>query len=200
MRGARDGGDPEVSRGASVAESPHALPHRRRAGLLRCPRPAAGRDRLLALARPPLRAGRPGQPRPRLAAHAAAAARPGRRRHLPAGQPRPAPAGGGAGRRASRTAATRWTTSSARPTARGAGSTGCASGAGRRPHGWLLVHAGVVPQWDAARRWRWPREVEACCAAPALADFLHADVRQRAGALERRAAAAPSAGASSSTC
>jgi bis(5'-nucleosyl)-tetraphosphatase (symmetrical) len=38
--------------------------------------------------------------------------------------------------------------------------------------GWLCVHAGVVPQWDAARTLELAGEVEALLAGPALADFL----------------------------
>ena len=82
-------------------------------------------DRLLAVARPPLRARRPGQPRPRLARHAAPAARPRRSGDLRPRQPRLAPARRRRGRAASATAATRSTTSSTRPIAR-PGSTGCA--------------------------------------------------------------------------
>ena len=55
-------------------------------------RAPARRDRLLAVARPPARAGRPGQPRPAVLARAAAPARARRRGQLPARQPRPAPA------------------------------------------------------------------------------------------------------------
>lgn len=39
-------------------------------------------------------------------------------------------------------------------------------------HGWLMVHAGVVPQWDAARTLALAAEVEAVIAGPAMADFL----------------------------
>ena len=68
-------------------------------------------------------------------------------------------------------------------------------------HGWLMVHAGVVPQWDlatdaGARRARSRR----CCASAPPRDFLARDVRQRAGALERRARRRRRACASSSTC
>jgi bis(5'-nucleosyl)-tetraphosphatase (symmetrical) len=38
--------------------------------------------------------------------------------------------------------------------------------------GWLLVHAGVVPQWDAAQTLALAREVEAVLAGPEMADFL----------------------------
>ncbi len=38
--------------------------------------------------------------------------------------------------------------------------------------GWLLVHAGVVPQWDAERTLALAAEVEAMLRGPALADFL----------------------------
>ena len=39
-------------------------------------------------------------------------------------------------------------------------------------HGWLLVHAGVVPQWDTAHTLAMAREVEAVLAGPDMADFL----------------------------
>ena len=39
-------------------------------------------------------------------------------------------------------------------------------------HGWLLVHAGVVPQWDAAQVLRLAGEVEALISGPGLAEFL----------------------------
>ena len=39
-------------------------------------------------------------------------------------------------------------------------------------HGWLLVHAGVVPQWDAAQTLTLAREVEAVLVGPGMADFL----------------------------
>ena len=39
-------------------------------------------------------------------------------------------------------------------------------------HGWLLVHAGVVPQWDAAKTLRLAAEVEAVLSGPGMADFL----------------------------
>ena len=39
-------------------------------------------------------------------------------------------------------------------------------------HGWLLVHAGVVPQWDAAQTLALAREVEAVLAGPDMAGFL----------------------------
>ena len=38
--------------------------------------------------------------------------------------------------------------------------------------GWLLVHAGVVPQWDAAQTLALAREVESMLAGPDLRDFL----------------------------
>ena len=39
-------------------------------------------------------------------------------------------------------------------------------------HGWLLVHAGVVPQWDAAQTLALAREVEAMLRGPDLQGFL----------------------------
>lgn len=39
--------------------------------------------------------------------------------------------------------------------------------------GWLLVHAGVVPQWDCAQTLSLAGEVEALLRGPDLADFLH---------------------------
>ncbi|RZL09002.1 MAG: symmetrical bis(5'-nucleosyl)-tetraphosphatase [Rubrivivax sp.] len=39
-------------------------------------------------------------------------------------------------------------------------------------HGWLMVHAGVVPQWDAAQTLALAAEVEALLQGPDLADFL----------------------------
>ncbi len=39
-------------------------------------------------------------------------------------------------------------------------------------HGWLMVHAGVVPQWDAARTMQLAGEVEALLRGDALAEFL----------------------------
>lgn len=41
-------------------------------------------------------------------------------------------------------------------------------------HGWLMVHAGVVPQWDVAQTMALAAEVEALIASPALAKFLPA--------------------------
>lgn len=38
--------------------------------------------------------------------------------------------------------------------------------------GWLMVHAGVVPQWDAAQTVALAREVEAMLAGPDLGEFL----------------------------
>ncbi|MET0335895.1 MAG: symmetrical bis(5'-nucleosyl)-tetraphosphatase, partial [Rhizobacter sp.] len=38
--------------------------------------------------------------------------------------------------------------------------------------GWLMVHAGVVPQWDLATTLSLAGEVEACLRAPDLVDFL----------------------------
>jgi bis(5'-nucleosyl)-tetraphosphatase (symmetrical) len=40
-------------------------------------------------------------------------------------------------------------------------------------HGWLTVHAGVVPQWDALQTLALAREVEEVIAGPAMGDFLH---------------------------
>jgi len=39
-------------------------------------------------------------------------------------------------------------------------------------HGWLLVHAGIVPQWDAAQTLALAREVETLLQGERLADFL----------------------------
>ena len=39
-------------------------------------------------------------------------------------------------------------------------------------HGWLMVHAGVVPQWDAAQTLRLAAEVEVLLRSEALAEFL----------------------------
>lgn len=39
-------------------------------------------------------------------------------------------------------------------------------------HGWLMVHAGVVPQWDTAQTLRVAGEVEALLRGDALAEFL----------------------------
>lgn len=39
-------------------------------------------------------------------------------------------------------------------------------------HGWLLVHAGVVPQWDAAKTLTLAAEVEDVLSGPGMADFL----------------------------
>ena len=49
----------------------------------------------------------------------------------------------------------------------------------RRPlamqeQGWLMVHAGVVPQWDAALALRLAAELEAELSGPAIGDFLRA--------------------------
>jgi bis(5'-nucleosyl)-tetraphosphatase (symmetrical) len=41
-----------------------------------------------------------------------------------------------------------------------------------REHGWLMVHAGVVPQWDAALTLQLAAEVEARLRSEALGDFL----------------------------
>ena len=39
--------------------------------------------------------------------------------------------------------------------------------------GWLLVHAGVVPQWDRAQTLALAAEVESLLRGPELGDFLH---------------------------
>lgn len=39
-------------------------------------------------------------------------------------------------------------------------------------HGWLMVHAGVVPQWDAAKTLQLASEVEALLRGDTLAEFL----------------------------
>jgi len=41
-----------------------------------------------------------------------------------------------------------------------------------REHGLLMVHGGVLPQWDAAQVMQLAREVEAVLAGPELAEFL----------------------------
>lgn len=41
-----------------------------------------------------------------------------------------------------------------------------------REHGWLMVHAGVVPQWDAAQTVSLAREVEAMLRGPDVGEFL----------------------------
>lgn len=48
----------------------------------------------------------------------------------------------------------------------------------RRPmalyeHGWLMVHAGVLPQWDLAQTLSLAGELEAALRGPAWVDFLH---------------------------
>ena len=61
-----------------------------------------------------------------------------------------------------------WTRPTARPC-----STGCAAAAGARSaQGWLMVHAGVLPQWDAAQTLRWPPRSRRCCAGRDLGEFL----------------------------
>jgi bis(5'-nucleosyl)-tetraphosphatase (symmetrical) len=40
-------------------------------------------------------------------------------------------------------------------------------------HGWLMVHAGVLPQWDVAQTMSLAAEVQAVLRGPALDDFLH---------------------------
>lgn len=40
-------------------------------------------------------------------------------------------------------------------------------------HGWLMVHAGVVPQWDAAQTVALAGEVEAMLQSPDVGDFLN---------------------------
>lgn len=40
-------------------------------------------------------------------------------------------------------------------------------------HGWLMVHAGVPPQWDLAQTLQLAGEVEAELAGPAITDYLH---------------------------
>jgi bis(5'-nucleosyl)-tetraphosphatase (symmetrical) len=40
-------------------------------------------------------------------------------------------------------------------------------------HGWLMVHAGVLPAWDTARTLALAEEVHALLRGPDLADFLH---------------------------
>ena len=52
--------------------------------------------------------------------------------------------------------------------------------------GWLMVHAGVVPQWDTAQTLALAAEVQTLIAGPDLRELLHGHVRQRAAALERQ--------------
>ena len=53
------------------------------------------------------------------------------------------------------------------------GCTGCARAAWpTRAHGWLLVHAGVLPQWSTEQTLALADEVQACCAASELDTFL----------------------------
>ena len=40
-------------------------------------------------------------------------------------------------------------------------------------HGWLMVHAGVLPQWDTAQTLALAEEVQAVLRGPELGDFLH---------------------------
>ena len=40
-------------------------------------------------------------------------------------------------------------------------------------HGWLMLHAGVVPQWDCAQTLSLAAEVERLLRSPSLSDFLH---------------------------
>ena len=101
-----------------------------------------------------------------------AAVRPRRRRRLPARQPRPAPAGGRA-RRAARlhSTAIRSTQCSPSPAARPLDRL-AAPRAGWRAFeaGWLCVHAGIVPQWDAAATLACAAEGRGgACAGPASA-------------------------------
>ncbi|MFX5688993.1 symmetrical bis(5'-nucleosyl)-tetraphosphatase, partial [Acinetobacter baumannii] len=39
-------------------------------------------------------------------------------------------------------------------------------------HGWLMVHAGVLPQWDVAQTVALAGEVEAMLRSPELGEFL----------------------------
>ena len=66
-------------------------------------------------------------------------------------------------------------------------------------HGWLMLHAGVVPQWDLATTLQLAGRPGAGAARLAAARVPRRDVRQRAAALERIARAASSACASPST-
>ena len=140
------------------------------------------------------RARRPGQPRPAFAGDAAPAARP-RRRGAPAcSATTTCTCSRWRTACARRTAATRSTTSSTRPTARR-----WLDWLRQRPlalrsaHGWLMVHAGVVPQWDARADAALAGEVERAAARRRPARLPAGDVRQRAVALGRRRWPAPSA-------
>ena len=166
-----------------------ALPRRRHPGLRRRARPAARRDRLLAVARPPLRARRPGQSRPR---HRSAMLRRlrglGDGGDLRARQPRLAPARRRRRRAPARTAATRSTTSSTRPTARPGSHWLRQRRMAVFEQGWLMLHAGVVPQWDLAHDARAGRRARAeRCASASRASSWPRMFGNEPRALERRA-------------
>src|SRR3990167_341462 len=124
------------------------LLYRRCTGLRRGSAAPAGPDRLLPEPRHRLPAGRSGQPGPRLGRGAAPLHGARGCAALPAGQPRPAPAGHGA-RRAQALA---------------------------HEHGGetlLMLHAGAMPAWTAADLLRLADEVHAVLRGDALPAFLH---------------------------
>ena len=160
----------------------------------------ARQDRLLPQPRHAGAAGRPGQPRPRLRlAVLRRLQRLGGAGALPAGQPRPAPAGAwphGAAQAAPQ--ATRWTTCcGARPRRRC--STGCATSPWRcigasAGSDLLMVHAGVLPQWNVGADAGAGGRSRGRAARPATCgDFLQQMYGNEPDALERRAAAATTA-------
>ncbi len=167
-------------------------------------RAPAGQHRLLPEPRHAGAAGRPGQSRARFGSRCCGACSGcGARRTAcwatttctcwawPTARARPA-------------ARTRSTPSSTRPTATRC-STGCATSrwrCTRRVGGrdLLMVHAGVLPQWSVGRDAGAARpSSNRCCAARHCGDFRAGHVRQRAGAMERRAHRRTPGCASSST-